>query len=537
MTLYRRGMSTLSGVRPRSLAAAGTVLLLAPLLPLAAWAHNGADTPKAKIVGREDVFAPVGKYDDQPIGFRVYLSSPRHSDSGSRGECGNGYEENINGRKWNWLAANGSYHGGPTSQFRNLHGRGYTVMVSQNTRDGGYLDNREQSRNWGARIHIITHSNAFQGCPSSANYLLTMYNESNDQALAGRLAKAVGPVTPGGVNQSRRTDLAELTTGARRGDAYVELAFHDHRKAQRWMHDRMQRGSYTYGVAVDKHLGYPQRLPADSALPTVPGFGESAEQARRDDQIAAYATWRRERAVSTCMQRAGFDYRADPGLYPLADADLTLAPGARAAAPADVANDRLFAGLDADGRDAYWRALVGESATDVRAADDDATAAERAAASARLTAPDFAEGGCRGEARRATPDLWRLPQQLDADLATAQQSADRTPAVARARSSFDACVTRTLGRPVARAAATGEGALEDAVAAGSIDIDAATRADNTCAPALDEARSAAYGDAVAAITAEHRSDLATQTRRFGAWERLSRTDPGFAAAVAAEQAG
>src|SRR4029453_1966740 len=36
-------------------------------------------------------------------GTRVYLSSPRHSSSGSRGECG--WEENVNGRTANMWAA------------------------------------------------------------------------------------------------------------------------------------------------------------------------------------------------------------------------------------------------------------------------------------------------------------------------------------------------------------------------------------------------------------------------------------------------
>src|SRR5262245_9876437 len=36
-------------------------------------------------------------------GVKVYLSSPRHASSGSRGECG--WEENINGRIFNLYAA------------------------------------------------------------------------------------------------------------------------------------------------------------------------------------------------------------------------------------------------------------------------------------------------------------------------------------------------------------------------------------------------------------------------------------------------
>ncbi|MGH9290197.1 MAG: hypothetical protein ACRD0V_18200 [Acidimicrobiales bacterium] len=67
---------------------------------------------------------------------RVYLSSPRHASSGSRGECG--WEENVNGRTANMWAATAD-----TSSYQGLAGRDYLVYVSANARDDGYLLNRQ----------------------------------------------------------------------------------------------------------------------------------------------------------------------------------------------------------------------------------------------------------------------------------------------------------------------------------------------------------------------------------------------------------
>ena len=226
-----------------------------------ALAHDAGDTPVFGIVAVEDRFAPHGAYDDPFNGYRVYLSSPRHADSGSRGECRNpGREENVNGRQFNWRAANGNLIGKsrePRSRLRNLHARGYGVIVSPNTRDNGYLANRTASRNWGSDIHIVTHTNAFRGCNSSASYLLTMYFNSNDRALATELATALDGGVPAGRVTSFRSDLAELSTGATRGDAYVELQFHDNQATQRWLYGQSQHAAWRYGFAVDRYLNYP----------------------------------------------------------------------------------------------------------------------------------------------------------------------------------------------------------------------------------------------------------------------------------------
>ncbi|HET8643514.1 MAG TPA: hypothetical protein VFM37_16380, partial [Pseudonocardiaceae bacterium] len=77
-------------------------------------------------------------------GVKVYLSSPRHSNSGNRGECG--WEENVNGRIFNLYAAD------LNDSAATLSTRGYQTRVSANSRDDGWRLNRDESNNWGADV-------------------------------------------------------------------------------------------------------------------------------------------------------------------------------------------------------------------------------------------------------------------------------------------------------------------------------------------------------------------------------------------------
>lgn len=228
----------------------------------AADAHDASNTSYTAIVSVTDYFAPYGSYDNPYNGYRVFLSSPRHSDSGSRGECRSpGYEENVNGRRFNMYSANGDYLGtsyAPTSTFRNLHSRGYYTAVSRNTRDNGYLANRTESQNWGANIHIITHTNALTGgCGAGGDYLLTMYNSSTDKALSDRLLASLDGPVPGPAVTWQRTDLAELFTNASNGDTYVEVQFHTNPTRQSWLATSMYQAGSRYGAGVDVYLNYP----------------------------------------------------------------------------------------------------------------------------------------------------------------------------------------------------------------------------------------------------------------------------------------
>lgn len=193
-------------------------------------------------------------------GWRVYLSSPTHSDSGSRGECG--WEENINGRHWNYYAASVN-----TGGLGSLYDRHYYVIVSGNPRDDSYASNVTYANNWGANVYIITHSNAQTGgCPGSASYLLVMYPSASSPSVSFKdsLLYQLDPATPGGQNNWNCDGFYECNSVNATRRAYVELFFHTNQSAVNWFQGSGAEGaggvteSYRYGAAVDMELGYPR---------------------------------------------------------------------------------------------------------------------------------------------------------------------------------------------------------------------------------------------------------------------------------------
>ncbi len=204
------------------------VLLLLSLTSVRpAVAHDGTASSPEGISGGDFIISPSGGSDDAFNGYRVFLSSPRHADSGSRGECTNpGRQENVNGRFWNWYAANGNSVGtyyDTTNRSRNLHSRGYSVRVSKNSKDNGYLENSQTSANWGSHIHVVTHTNALGGCGNAADYLLTIWNQANDHQLADIFRPNLNSAIPGSTTNWQDTGLAELNTNRPLGDVYIEL--------------------------------------------------------------------------------------------------------------------------------------------------------------------------------------------------------------------------------------------------------------------------------------------------------------------------
>jgi len=248
---------TARGAEAATAAAVGAVLGLVAGLAVGsgANAHDASSTAAGGIVNQDDYMSP-GAGDDASNGVRIFLSSPRHIDSGSRGECWDpGFQENVNGRRWNWFAAN-------KQSYLNLHRRGYTVRVSRNSKDNGYAQNSQNSQNWGADIHIITHTNAFRDpCPETSDYTLFWWEDDaddrDDRALANELRKWVGPEIPGPVVIDEKQNQLELDTNARWGDAYVELQFHTNPARQTWLFNNTDTSAPIYGNAIDTYLGNP----------------------------------------------------------------------------------------------------------------------------------------------------------------------------------------------------------------------------------------------------------------------------------------
>ena len=227
-------------------------------------ASHGAYATHTFITSQDYEYGPIGSDN----GHKVYLSSPRHSNSGNRGELG--WEENINGRHWNYYAAAGNYKDGnsSSSSTRSIRARGYHVKVSANSRDDGYLHNRTASDNWAADVHLVTHTNAGQG-----SYMLIMIDDqastSADRSLRSRLDSRLGDQVPGtevlatdNSGYTNNRNLAELSTDAEY-NVYVELVFHDNQDHIDWFGSGDDWGrsvkyhAWRYGYAIDSALGYP----------------------------------------------------------------------------------------------------------------------------------------------------------------------------------------------------------------------------------------------------------------------------------------
>lgn len=212
----------------------------------------------------DENYDPYGTWNQK----KVYLSPARHSDAGSRGECGTNNENNM-AYNTAWHATNGWHYQDVydnTSANRNLRGRGYKVQIGTTT----YQDAVTNSNNWGATVHIPIHSNAAPSLPCSSTTAsrfgtIVMYkdNSTAGSAFATELKNALGPKSPGTNDRTCKNSdtscttvypLAELQTNAVSG--YVESEFHSWTTGVNWINN------YTWpwriGMAVDTYLGYPR---------------------------------------------------------------------------------------------------------------------------------------------------------------------------------------------------------------------------------------------------------------------------------------
>jgi len=209
---------------------------------------------------------------DSYNGYRVYLASPRHASSGSRGELG--WDENINGRHWGNYAASSSYYFGtsaPTNRLRNLNSRGYKVRLSgnsDNAADGDWATNRTNGNNFGADVYIVTHTNANDTDSNTppGDYVLTMWrNDANSIDLsADVLAWANLAVPAGGTNSWDVAGIAGEINSQNEANhvTYLELFFHNNQCHVNWFEGGGGSGlgvkyASVIGTALDGHLNYP----------------------------------------------------------------------------------------------------------------------------------------------------------------------------------------------------------------------------------------------------------------------------------------
>lgn len=459
-------------------------------------------------------------------GVRVYLSSPRHASSGQRGECG--WEENVNGLIFNLYAADLN-----TTELGTLTTRGYETRVSPNTRDDGWRLNRDESDNWGANVHVVTHSNAFGGCDNPAQYLLVMFKtgNANSTGLSNHLLQQLDPQVPGGRNSWNCDSLGECAARAEH-IAYIELFFHTNQAAADWFigpgDDPEATGAMNaspfVGAALDAHLGHPRA--AESALSEAsfdryPGFGRSEAAALRDETIAYSEAFEREQLVRECMADAGFSY-VPAVAFPRGDMlevaeNLGVDGGGIAAAAVSpdspVSRNRAYErGLSADERERYNQALLGESAADVATADRTGEVPEG------RTADEFAAGGCVGEAKAAVPGIWDAPRRLTTDMAALRQEIASSPALRATAGQYASCVA-----DAGDITASTPGALEQLLADDGADADAAATAYEACAPIWAAGYERAAMPAAERFVARHARQLDAVARRYeGVIDRIQR---------------
>lgn len=84
-----------------------------------------------------------------------------------------------------------------------------------------------------------------------------MWRDPNDKNLATEIGVDLNPYVPGVRQLNERPGLWELGTQASRGDAYVELQYHDNQTTQSWIYNHTDDTAFVYGQAVDAHLNYP----------------------------------------------------------------------------------------------------------------------------------------------------------------------------------------------------------------------------------------------------------------------------------------
>jgi hypothetical protein len=467
-------------------------------------------------------------------GVKVYLSSPRHASSGQRGECG--WEENVNGRIFNLYAADLNDSGA----LGTLTTRGYETRVSPNSRDDGWRLNRDESNNWGANVHIVTHTNAFVGCDNAAQYLLVMFKtgDANSIDLKDKLLQQLDPQVPGGQNSWNCDNLGECAANAAH-IAYIELFFHTNQAAADWFvgpgDDPEATGgmdaSPYLGLALDEHLGYPRAVvPAGSttSLDQYAGFGRSPDAVLRDETIAYSEAFEREQLIRDCMADAGFDY-APAVAFPAGDmleiADSLGIHGSSDAMSPTSLNRAYERGLSGDERERYNQTLLAESAADVAEAD------RTGVVPGGRRAEEFATGGCTGEARAAIPSIWDAQRSLSAEIDAMRQEISGSAGMQRTAGEYVECAEAAAG-----VTASGPGDLEELIAGGGPRADAAATAYEDCAPVWAAGYQRAASAAADRFVVRHAGALEAVAGRYdGVIDRIAQ-DQDLATYLAARVA-
>lgn len=215
----------------------------------------------APAFAEDQIFNPWSSFN----GYKVYLSPARHSNAGSRGECGTlDGNENTAAYRAAFYAARGF-----SSEKRGLLSRGYRVRIGR----GSVASAIASSNAWGADIHIPIHSNArserCSNSKASSHGVVAIYKslgKKGGEGLADQLVKTYTYVTPGSRDFSCHNSsdctafncLGELCRTKAKA-AYLEREFHTWDKGAKFMSAKGDvQYSWRIAAAVDRFLGYPR---------------------------------------------------------------------------------------------------------------------------------------------------------------------------------------------------------------------------------------------------------------------------------------
>lgn len=246
-----------------------------------AWTAGYLIGPSAAEASHTTITSQDSTFSASPFnGYRVYLSSPTHTNSGGRGEIG--WEENINGRHWNYYAAQGNYVNEVWSSWsgRNIIARGFHATVSENSRNAQFMAHVDRANAWGADVYVTTHTNCCGG-----EYLLIMRDDSTSTSLDRKLQEdlyyyvgdyvaASGRLGVPGNNApiADSIDDSPYTSGRDLGElgsandapynVYSELIFHTSRTQVNWFGSgsnwkEVTNSTWRYGAGIDRALGWP----------------------------------------------------------------------------------------------------------------------------------------------------------------------------------------------------------------------------------------------------------------------------------------
>jgi hypothetical protein len=459
------------------------------------------------------IYDPYGAWN----GKRIYLSPARHSDAGSRGECGS-TDENSLGYNLAYYATNGSYYSdayNPTSSYRNLRARGYKVRIGRGTLQSA-IDN---SNAWGATLHIPMHSNADVAGQCSrttasrfGTVIIYWHTSSGGPNLAAKLRDTVGAysgATSPGTNDFTCYNPGHPCTTITLGElrytvavaAYMESEFHTWTTGYNWLTQSWQWG-WRVGWAVDSHLGYPRGftsglggLAADSTSPLAayPGFGHDPE---RDAALFEKEEMARERQIAACMAAEGFSYWPQPSL----ELDGSMDPGKALALLEDHPNARYVSRLSPEGLRAYNLALYGVPDPNNPSAD------------ALHDPASPVGGGCSAEALRTVPSVYGAFNELREELDALEHAVAENPRVLAAQDLWAGCMA---GRGWAvETPADLFAAVDEQAAFGAVSMDLEAELGRAQAVSADCALQTGFGATLAAVRAEQEARLVRTHRRL-----------------------